>query len=177
MTAPTWGMCRDGRLALVLKNVLDLPGAVWQRRRTHYTANLSITPKSLWPAVKAMLYSVYDQPDAASAQAQFNRLLDYVTDKLPARITERYTTTGDLARLSATWPKACLGANARQIRKLNPTVDAGISKSREAAQRHIRESSRRIAAKQEGGRRRPVATAPCKHLGGSRPSPRWPRHV
>ncbi|MCP2283464.1 Transposase, Mutator family, partial [Promicromonospora umidemergens] len=63
----------------------NLPGAVWQRCRTHYAANLmSITPKSLWPAVKAMLHSVYDQPDAASVQAQFDRLLDYVTDKLPA---------------------------------------------------------------------------------------------
>lgn len=26
-----------------------------------------ITPKSLWPAVKAMLHSVYDQPDAPRA--------------------------------------------------------------------------------------------------------------
>lgn len=47
-------------------------------------ANLMvITPKSLWPAVKAMLHSVYDQPDAASVQAQFDRLLDYTTEKLP----------------------------------------------------------------------------------------------
>ncbi|EUA72315.1 transposase, Mutator family protein [Mycobacterium xenopi 4042] len=39
--------------------------AAWQRCRTHYAANLmSICPKSMWPAVKAMLHSVYDQPDA-----------------------------------------------------------------------------------------------------------------
>ena len=45
----------------------NLPGAAWQRCRTHYAANLmSVTPKSMWPAVKAMLHSVYDQPDAAS---------------------------------------------------------------------------------------------------------------
>ncbi len=25
---------------------------------------MSVTPKSMWPAVKAMLHSVYDQPDA-----------------------------------------------------------------------------------------------------------------
>ncbi|GAB4909998.1 hypothetical protein MAHJHV55_54330 [Mycobacterium avium subsp. hominissuis] len=43
----------------------NLPGAAWQRCRTHYAANLmSICPKSMWPAVKAMLHSVYDQPDA-----------------------------------------------------------------------------------------------------------------
>ena len=63
----------------------NLPGAVWQRCRTHYAANLmGITPKSMWPAVKAMLHSVYDQPDAASVDAQFDRLIDYVGEKLPA---------------------------------------------------------------------------------------------
>jgi len=43
-----------------------------------------VTPKSMWPAVKAMLHSVYDQPDAAAVHAQFDRLLDYVADRLPA---------------------------------------------------------------------------------------------
>ncbi|MFC4904107.1 IS256 family transposase [Kocuria oceani] len=63
----------------------NLPGAAWQRCRTHYAANLmSICPKSMWPAVKAMLHSVYDQPDAAAVHAQFDRLIDYVTEKLPA---------------------------------------------------------------------------------------------
>jgi putative transposase len=62
----------------------NLPGASWQRCRTHYAANLmSVTPKSMWPAVKAMLHSVYDQPDAAAVHAQFDRLLDYVDGKLP----------------------------------------------------------------------------------------------
>jgi len=62
----------------------NLPGATWQRCRTHYAANLmSVTPKSMWPAVKAMLHSVYDQPDAPAVHAQFDRLLDYVAQKLP----------------------------------------------------------------------------------------------
>ena len=62
----------------------NLPGTTWQRCRTHYAANLmSTTPKSMWPAVKAMLHSVYDQPDADAVQAQFDRLLDYVDGKLP----------------------------------------------------------------------------------------------
>jgi putative transposase len=62
----------------------NLPGAVWQRCRTHYAANLmSVTPKSMWPAVRAMLHSVYDQPDAAAVDAQFDRTLDYVAEKLP----------------------------------------------------------------------------------------------
>ncbi len=44
---------------------------------------MSVTPKSMWPAVKAMLHSVYDQPDKDAVQAQFERLLDYVDGKLP----------------------------------------------------------------------------------------------
>ena len=49
-----------------------------------HAANLmSICPKSMWPAVKAMLHSVYDQPDAASVHAQYDKLLDTVAAKLP----------------------------------------------------------------------------------------------
>lgn len=63
----------------------NLPGSSWQRCRTHYAANLmSVTPKSMWPAVKAMLHSVYDQPTASDVHAQFDRTLDYVAEKLPA---------------------------------------------------------------------------------------------
>ena len=74
----------DAHAGLVEAVAANLPGAVWQRCRTHYAANLmSVTPKSLWPAVKAMLHSVYDQPDKAAVDAQFDRLLDYVAEKLP----------------------------------------------------------------------------------------------
>jgi putative transposase len=75
----------DAHQGLVAAIAANLPGAAWQRCRTHYAANLmSVCPKSLWPAVKAMLHSVYDQPDAAAVHAQFDRLLDYVEEKLPA---------------------------------------------------------------------------------------------
>ena len=45
---------------------------------------MSACPKSAWPAVKAMLHSVYDQVDAASVHAQYDKLLDSVATKLPA---------------------------------------------------------------------------------------------
>ena len=35
------------------------------------------------PWVKTLLHSVYDQPDAASVHAQYDRLLDAVAEKLP----------------------------------------------------------------------------------------------
>jgi len=74
----------DAHQGLVEAVAANLPGASWQRCRTHYAANLmSVTPKSMWPAVKAMLHSVYDQPDRPAVQAQFDRLLDYVDGKLP----------------------------------------------------------------------------------------------
>jgi transposase-like protein len=58
--------------------------ASWQRCRTHYAANLmSVTPKSSCGWVKALLHSVYDQPDAESAHAQFDRILDALDGKLP----------------------------------------------------------------------------------------------
>ena len=74
----------DAHAGLVEAIAANLPGASWQRCRTHYAANLmSVTPKSMWPAVKAMLHSVYDQPGKDAVQAQFDRLLDYVDGKLP----------------------------------------------------------------------------------------------
>jgi len=74
----------DAHAGLVAAIGATLPGATWQRCRTHYAANLmSVCPKASWPAVKAMLHSVYDQPTAADVQAQFDKLLDAVADKLP----------------------------------------------------------------------------------------------
>ena len=65
----------DAHAGLVAAIGATLPGATWQRCRTHYAANLmSACPKSSWPAVKAMLHSVYDQPDAASVHAQYDKL-------------------------------------------------------------------------------------------------------
>ena len=74
----------EAHQGLVEAVAANLPGASWQRCRTHYAANLmAVTPKAMWPAVKAMLHSVCDQPDAPPVHAQFDRLLDYVAEKLP----------------------------------------------------------------------------------------------
>lgn len=67
----------DAHAGLVAAIGATLPGASWQRCRTHYAANLmAITPKSAWPAVKAHLHSIYDQVDPAGVHAQFERVLD-----------------------------------------------------------------------------------------------------
>ena len=75
----------DAHAGLVAAITATLPAASWQRCRTHYAANLmSVTPKSSWGWVKALLHSVYDQPDAESVHAQFDRILDALAEKLPA---------------------------------------------------------------------------------------------
>jgi putative transposase len=74
----------DAHTGLVDAVGATLPGASWQRCRTHYAANLmQVTPKTSWGWVKALLHSVYDQPDADAVHAQFDRIVDALTDKLP----------------------------------------------------------------------------------------------
>jgi len=75
----------DAHAGLVEAVAANLPGASWQRCRTHYAANLMrVCPKSSWPEVKALLHSVYDQPDKIAVQAQYDKMLDTLTGKLPA---------------------------------------------------------------------------------------------
>src|SRR3954453_13948266 len=74
----------DPPAGLVEAIAANLPGAAWQRCRTHYAMNLmSVCPKSSWGWLKALLHSVYDQPDAEAVHAQYDRVLDALADKLP----------------------------------------------------------------------------------------------
>jgi putative transposase len=52
---------------------------------------MSATPEASWPWVRALLHSVYDQPDTASVHAQFDRILDALTEKLP-KVAEHLDT-------------------------------------------------------------------------------------
>lgn len=45
---------------------------------------MSVTPKNSWGWVKALLHSIYDQPDADAVHAQFDRVIDALVHKLPA---------------------------------------------------------------------------------------------
>jgi putative transposase len=92
------------------------PGASWQRCRTHYAANLmSVTPKSAWGWVRALLHSVYDQPDAASVHAQFSRVLDALAEKLPQVAAHLDAARTDILAFTS-FPKAIW----RQIWSNNP---------------------------------------------------------
>jgi len=106
----------DAHAGLVAAIGATLPGAAWQRCRTHYAANLmSVTPKASWPWVTTLLHSVYDQPDAASVHAQFDRLVDAVADKLPKVADHLEAARADLLAFTA-FPKEIW----RQIWSNNP---------------------------------------------------------
>jgi putative transposase len=106
----------DAHRGLVEAIAANLPGASWQRCRTHYSANLmSVCPKSSWGWVKALLHSVYDQPDTAAVHAQYDRVLDALTDKLPRVAAHLDAARADLLAFTA-FPKEIW----RQIWSNNP---------------------------------------------------------
>jgi len=106
----------DAHAGLVAAIGATLPGAAWQRCRTHYTTNLmAVTPKASWPWVKTLLHSVFDQPDAESVAAQYDRIIDALEDKLPNTAEHLEAARADLLAFMA-FPKQIW----RQIWSNNP---------------------------------------------------------
>jgi len=106
----------DAHAGLTAAISATLPGASWQRCRTHYAANLmSATPKSSWGWVKALLHSIYDQPDAEAVHAQFDRVVDALAEKLPAVADHLENARADILAFTA-FPKEVW----RQIWSNNP---------------------------------------------------------
>ena len=66
--------------------------------------------------MRALLHSVYDQPDAAAVHAQFDRVLDALADKLPTVAEHLEAARADVLAFTA-FPKEVW----RQIWSNNPT--------------------------------------------------------
>jgi putative transposase len=75
----------DAHRGLVNAVGAALPGAAWQRCRTHYLRNLlSKVPKSAQPWVATLVRTIFDQPDADTVRAQYDRAVAAIAERFPA---------------------------------------------------------------------------------------------
>jgi putative transposase len=74
----------DAHAGLVEAVGATLPGAAWQRCRTHYLRNLlTKVPKSAQPWVATLVRTIFDQPAAEEVKAQHARVVDSLEAKHP----------------------------------------------------------------------------------------------
>ena len=65
-----------------------LPGASWQRCRTHFMRNLlTRVPKSAQSFVATMVRSIFAQPDAESVHEQQSRIVAQLEERFPEAAT------------------------------------------------------------------------------------------
>ena len=92
----------DAHRGLVDAIAATLPGASWQRCRTHYARNLlAKTPKSAQPWAATMLRTVFDQPDTDAVRAQFDRVVATIDAKFPAAAEHLADAREDLLAFAA----------------------------------------------------------------------------
>jgi transposase-like protein len=74
----------DAHRGLVEAIGSTLPGASWQRCRTHYLRNLlTRVPKSAQPWVATLVRTIFDQPAAEEVHTQHGRVVDSLAAKHP----------------------------------------------------------------------------------------------
>jgi putative transposase len=87
----------DAHRGLVDAIAAALPGAAWQRCRTHYLRNLlTKVPRSAQPWVATMVRTIFDQPDAASVRDQYGRVVEAVEARFPDAATHLDDAREDL---------------------------------------------------------------------------------
>jgi putative transposase len=92
----------DSHAGLVEAIGSALPGAGWQRCRTHYARNLlAKVPKSAQPWVATLLRTVFDQPDAEQVHAQYARVVQALAAKFPTAADHLDQARHDLLAFTA----------------------------------------------------------------------------
>ena len=75
----------DDHAGLVSAIAAVLPGAAWQRCRTHYHRNLlTRVPKTAQPWVSTLVRTIFEQPDPASVRAQHAQVTAALEARFPA---------------------------------------------------------------------------------------------
>jgi len=92
----------DAHAGLVAAIRATLPGASWQRCRTHYLRDLlTKVAKSSQPWVATLVRTIFDQPDTAEVHAQFDRVVTALEGKLPAAAEHLAAARDDLLAFTA----------------------------------------------------------------------------
>jgi transposase-like protein len=106
----------DAHPGLVDAIASTLPGASWQRCRTHFLRSLlAKVPKSAGPFVATIVRSIFAQPDAEAVWAQFHRVVEQLRERFPAAAEMLETAGPDILAFTA-FPSA----HWRQIWSNNP---------------------------------------------------------
>jgi len=93
-----------------------LPGASWQRCRTHFMRNLlTRVPKQAQPAVATLVRSIFAQPDTEQVEEQSRRVCEHLAERFPAAAELLDEAQPDLLCFAA-YPKAVW----RQVWSTNP---------------------------------------------------------
>jgi putative transposase len=83
-----------------------LPGASWQRCRTHYHRNLTTkVPKSAQPWVSTLVRTIFEQPDRDAVFAQHRQVVEALEAKFPAAAEHLDDARDDILAFAA-FPKA-----------------------------------------------------------------------
>jgi transposase-like protein len=92
----------DAHAGLVAAIAATLPGASWQRCRTHYLRDLlTKVGKTSQPWVATLVRTIFDQPDPAEVAAQFDRVVTALDAKLPAAAGHLAAARDDLLAFTA----------------------------------------------------------------------------
>lgn len=93
-----------------------LPGAAWQRCRTHFMRNLlTRVPRQAQPAVATLVRSIFAQPDHEQVLDQYHRVVAQIDERFPAAAKLLEDAEPDLLSFAG-YPKAVW----RQVWSTNP---------------------------------------------------------
>jgi putative transposase len=134
----------DAHPGLVDAIAATLPGAAWQRCRTHAMRNLlTRVPKSAHSFVATMVRTIFAQPDAETVHQQYRRIVDQLATRFPEAAALLEEAAADLLAFTAfpkehwrqLWSNNSLERLNKEIRRRSDVV--GIFPNRAAIVRLV----------------------------------------